>query len=53
MKVKQEVAILAEYEDCWPAADFMIIHLKNTKQRVTKASKKGKERAIDSEDEEE
>lgn len=41
----QEFSILAEYEDCWPASDFMIVHLKNTKQREKKSKRKGKERA--------
>lgn len=45
----KEIPVLAEYEDCWPAADFMIVHLKNTKQRVKSAKIKGKERAVERE----
>lgn len=47
--------MLTEYEHCWPAADFMTVHLKNTKQRVNRASKgkaKSTGKDIESEDEE-
>lgn len=51
----EEVPILAEYTDSWPAADFMTVHLKNTKQRAIKTLRKGRakadDRVIESEDE--